>query len=174
MNCVVVSSIDGWHEGEIVSGNALEVARSKGVTLLLVEPELLRRSAFAGWSKRSYGVGWVYSNQQSSRGCPLMLHASPQFTLINWAACIVRDPELGPPGGSLRLAMDTAQQGAQATGILPETSPVRIAEVLEGVASVVVQGKARASIPADMFLAVQLYGMLSGARVRWFAMSQSQ
>lgn len=162
-------------EGELLAGNRAEVARSKGVVLLPVDVDVLRRSAFAGWAKRAFGRGWQYDPNKGSRGCPLMLHASPQFPIIHWAARIVRDPELGALNGSLRLAPDTAQLGAHAAGLAPESPPIQVVELppVDGTGGWIVGGRARATIPADMNLALQLYGTLAGARVQWFAASQS-
>lgn len=163
-------------EGELLTGNRAEVARARGVITLPVEADIIRRSAFAGWAKRAYGKGWQYTSHQGSRGCPIMLHASPQFPAIHWAARLVRDPALGEVGGSLRLATDTAQLGAHPTGMMPESGPVQASELgaPDGGGGWIISGRARANIPADMFLALQLYGTLAGARVQWFAVSQTQ
>jgi len=163
-------------EGEVLIDNRAEVARARGVATLPVVPELMKRGAFAGWAKRAYGRGWVFDPRRSSRGCPLMLHVTPEYPVIHWLARVVVDAELGSLGGTLRIASDTAQVGAHATGLMPETSPVSMLHLgpPDAGGGWFVGGRARADIPADMFLAVQLYGTLMGARVQWFAMSQSR
>ena len=162
-------------EGELLTGNRAEVARARGVVCLPVVPDAIRRSAFAGWAKRSYGSGWLYTSHQGTRGCPIMLHASPVLPIIHWKAQVAVDASLGTVGGTLRLAIDTAQLGAHPAGLMPESNPVVIGALGEPDArgGWIVGGRARANIPADMFLALQLYGALAGARVQWFAVSQT-
>lgn len=177
MSHVVVHDPNGVEpEGEVLVGNHAEVARSRGVVLLPLEQAVLKRSAFSGWARRAYGRGWMFDGRRSSRGCPLMLHVSPEYPLIHWVARIVVDAELGPLSGMLRLAADTAQMGAHATGLMPESPPVNVPDLgpPDANGGWFVGGSARANIPADMFLAFQLYGTLTGARVQWFAASQSR
>jgi hypothetical protein len=160
-------------EGKVLTGNAVAVAKSRGVVILPVEPDLIPRSAFAGWAKRCYGDGEHFAQMQSSRGCALALHAHPDFPTLHWAARIV--PFAPHIEGSLRIASDTAQLHSLACGIAPITSPVVLDKLGEEDAQGgwTVYGAAKATIPGDAYIAVQLYGMMTGARVAWFAISQS-
>jgi hypothetical protein len=162
-------------EGEILSGNAVGVAVARGVVVLPVEVDLLRRSGLSGWSKRSYGRGWKYDAIAASRGCPLVIHVAPQFPILEWRARLVVDGD-GPPHGALRFAADTASVNASATGIMPETGAVQMADLgaPDADGGWFIGGRGRASIPADLSLALQLYGQVGGARVSWFAVSQTR
>ena len=98
---VVVFDPEGIEpEGELLTGHKADVAKARGVVTLLVVPELMRRSAFGGWSTRSYGRGWQYDPAKGTRGCPLMLHVSPEFPLVHWVARLVIDPDLGSLRGA--------------------------------------------------------------------------
>jgi hypothetical protein len=175
-HAVIVHDPEGREpEGEVISGNAIGVAAARGVVLLPVEIDVLRRGGVSGWSKRVYGRGWQYDAIAAARGCPLVLHISPAYPLIVWVARVQADPA-GSLSGSLRLAPDTAQVGAGAIGLAPESSSVQLQTLgppdAEG--GWIISGRARASIPGDMFLALQLYGQVGGARVLWFAASQTR
>lgn len=164
-------------EGEILSGNAIGVAQARGLILLPVEIDVLRRGGLSGWAKRAYGRGWSYDAIVASRGCPLVLHVSPSFPLIVWCARVQStDPSGAGVSGALRLAPDTAQPGAGALGMSPETSPVQLPTLgpPDEDGGWTIGGRARASIPGDMFLALQLYGQVGGARVTWFTASQTR
>lgn len=173
-------------DGEVISGNAIGVAQARGVALLPVELELLRHGGVSGYSKRSYGRGWRYNPVGATRGCPLVLHVSAGFDALEWCARIL--PETPPPaaegevaeplplGGSIRMAPDTAQVGAGAIGISPETPAIQL-QLLgppDAAGGWTVTGRARMGITGDMFLALQLYGQMAGARVVWFAASQTR
>lgn len=162
-------------EGDVLSGNAIGVAAARGVVLLPVELDELRRGGVSGWSKRAYGRGWEYNAIAAARGCPLVLHISPQYPIIEWRARVQADPA-GSLSGSLRLAPDTAQPGAGALGLAPETPAVQLQTLgpPDEAGGWCIGGRARASIPGDMFLALQLYGQVGGARVLWFAASQTR
>lgn len=160
-------------EGRIITGNAYAVAKSKGVVMLPVEPALIHRSAFAGWAKRCYGDGIEFAGTHASRGCSLAMHAHPDFPTMHWAARVV--PVERRISGSLRLASDTTQLHSLAVGIAPISPPVVLDETSEPDehGGWTIFGTAKATIPGDAYIAVQLYGMLTGARVAWFAISQS-
>jgi len=176
MSHVVIFDPQGIEpEGEVLNGQAAEVAKARGVAMLPIVTPLLRRNAFAGWAKRAYGRGWKFDPTKSSRGCPLSLHADPQFPIITWTARIVRDDAMGDVSGTLRFAADTAQSNSLATGINNETPPVSIPALgaPDELNGWTIGGRARVSIPGDSFIAFQLFGQLSGARVEWFAASQT-
>lgn len=166
-------------EGEILTGNAIGVAKARGAVLLPVELDLLRRGGASGWSKRSYGRGWRYNAVAAARGCPLVLHMTAGFPVVEWVARVVADDPEGAPtntAGSLRLATDTAQAGASASGLAPDTSPVSIPALgaPDAGGGWTIGGRARAMVTSDMLLALQLYGQIGGARVLWFAASQTR
>lgn len=160
-------------EGRIITGNAVAVAKANGVVLLPVEPALIPRSAFAGWAKRCYGDGIEFAGTHASRGCTLAMHAHPDFPTMHWVARVV--PTERRVAGSLRLASDTTQMHSLAVGIAPISPPVVLDQLSEPDAhgGWTIYGTAKATIPGDAYIAVQLYGMLTGARVAWFAISQS-
>ena len=167
-------------EGEILSGNAIGVAQARDVVLLPVEYDLLRRGGVSGWSKRAYGRGWRYDAVSATRGCPLVLHVAADFPLIEWKARLQGEPG-GPTAGSLvtgslRMASDTAAAGGGALGMAPETASVQLQllEAPDAGGGWIIGGRSRAMIPGDMFLTLQLYGLVDGARVVWFAASQTR
>lgn len=162
-------------EGEVITGNAIGVAQARGVVLLPIELDMLRRGGLSGWAKRAYGRGWRYDAHAASRGCPLVLHISPEYPLIVWCARLQADPD-GFLSGALRLAPDTAQAGAGACGLAPQTPPVQLSALgpADEDGGWIIGGRALSSIPGDMFLALQLYGQVTGARVTWFAASQTR
>jgi hypothetical protein len=173
---VVVHDPEGVEaEGEILEGQRAEVARSRGIAVLPVVPALLRRNAFAGWARRAYGRGWRYDAARGSRGCPLTLHVAADHPTIHWTARIVRDETLGEPSGTLRFATDTAQISSSATGIINEENPPNLATLgaPDAHGGWTISGRAQANVPGDTFLAFQLFGQLAGARVAWFAASQT-
>lgn len=172
---VIYDSKGDLYEGEILSGNAVGVAAARGVALLPVETDILRRSGISGWSKRCYGRGWKYDAIAASRGCPLVLHVAQAFPILEWRARLIPDGD-GPPHGALRFAADTAAVNASPTGIMPETGAAQMAALgpLDDDGGWTIGGRARASIPGDMALALQLYGQVGGARVIWFAASQTR
>ncbi len=175
-HAVVIHDPEGREpEGEILSRNAIGVAHARGAVLLPVELDTMRRGGVCGWSKRHYGRGWQYDAVVASRGCPLILHVSPEYPVIVWCARLQADPD-GSVSGSLRLAPDTAQVGAGACGLAPENSAIQIQALgpPDQDGGWFIGGRSRASIPADMFLGLQLYGQVGGARVLWFAASQTR
>lgn len=166
-------------EGEIITGNAVGVARARGAVLLPIELDLLRRGGVSGWVKRSYGRGWRYDAVAAARGCPLVLHVTAGYPGIEWAARLQADDPAGAPvntAGSLRLAADTAQAGAQAAGISPDTSPVALPALgaPDKQGGWTIGGRSRLMATSDMMVGLQLYGQIGGARVIWFAASQSR
>lgn len=175
MHIVVLYDPSGKHaEGEILTANAAEVAKSRGVATLPIVPQLLRDNAFAGYAKRAYGRGWTFDAQKAGRGCPLALHVDAEYPTIHWAARILAD---GPAriDGTLRMATDTAQMNASAIGLAPKTAPIQLAALGDPDANGgwTIGGSATASIPGAMFIGLQLYGMAQNVRVLWFAASQS-
>lgn len=154
-------------EGDVLDGNAMRVAESKGVVLLPVEPELLQQGGGAGWVKRSYGRGWMFNPSIAGRGCPLALYFAAQYKRLYWKARLVATGE--EITGSLRLAMDTGQPGASACGFTPETSPVLMPSD-----SPIVGGSGVAMLNTDTWLGLMLYGMATGIAVEWFAISQAR
>ena len=178
MHVVVIEDLNGHeHEGKIATGNAGEVLATKPlIALLPVEPQLVMRGALAGWAKRCYGEGWKYDPMKAARGCPLVLHVLEGFPVINWIARVECDPECGRVSGTLRIASDTAQAGAHAAGLMPEGSSIDLTKLgdPDEHGGWFVAGRARMIIQGEQMLALQLYGMLSGARVRWFAASQTR
>ena len=68
-HAVIVHDPSGHEpEGEVISGNAIGVAVARGVVLLPVEIDALRRGGVSGWSKRAYGRGWKYDAIVAARG----------------------------------------------------------------------------------------------------------
>ena len=166
-------------DGEILTGNAIGVARARGVVLLPVELDVLRRGGVSGWSKRSYGRGWRYDAVAASRGCPLVLHMTAGYPVVTWVARLeATDPEGAPTNtaGSLRIAPDTAQVGASAAGLAPEASPIQIPSLgpPDAAGGWTIGGRSLASVSSDLMLGLQLYGQIGGARVLWFAASQTR
>jgi hypothetical protein len=92
---------------------------------------------------------------------------------MHWAARVV--PVERRISGALRLASDTTQLHSLAVGIAPTSSPVILDELgaPDAQGGWTIYGTAKATIPGDAYIAVQLYGMITGARVAWFAISQS-
>jgi len=179
-NAVVVYDArkGGLLEGEILSGNAIQVAVAEGVVLLPLEIDLIRRSGISGWAKRSYGRGWRYESIAGARGCPLVLHASMKYPVIEWVARLQMDEGVDRANvtGSLRFATDTSQIGAMPVGIAPETSAVQLAHLgdADEEGGWTLRGRGRMALTGDVMLALQLYGQVGGARVTWFAASQSR
>ena len=175
MHIVVLHDPSGKHaEGEILTANVAEVAKSKHVVTIPIIPQLLRDNAFAGYAKRAYGRGWTFDAQKAGRGCPLALHVDAEYPTLHWAARILIDGP-GRVDGTLRLATDTAQINASAIGLSPITSPIQLSTLGEPdeQGGWTIGGKATASIPGAMFIGLQLYGMAQNVRVLWFAASQS-
>lgn len=172
---VVFDPVGKEHEGEILSGNAISVAQARGVVLLPLELDALRRGGASGWVKRSYGEGWRYDPVMAARGCPLILFAEAAYPNLEWVARLQAELE-GGRCGSLRLATDTAQAGGGAAGLSPEAGPVQVQKLgdPDETGGWFIRGRARVMLPSDMFLALQLYGQVGGARVRWFAVSQTR
>jgi len=180
-NSVVVWDPSGdLPEGEVLVDNAIGVARSRGVVLLPLDTDELQRGGVSGWNKRCYGRGWRYGAIVAARGCPLVLHVGAGFSSIEWCARLVRDlpggDEPAPIVGMLRMAADTAQVGAGAAGLAAELGAVQLSELgaPDSGGGWIVGGRSRASITGDMFLALQLYGQIGGAKIVWFAASQSR
>jgi len=175
MHIVVLHDSSGkYAEGEILTANAAEVAKSKGVATLPIVPQLLRDNSFAGYAKRAYGRGWAFEAHKAGRGCPLALHVDAEYSTIHWAARLLVDGP-GRVDGTLRMATDTAQVNASAIGLSPLTAPIQLSALGEPDAQGgwTIGGSATASIPGAMFIGLQLYGMAQNVRVAWFAASQS-
>ena len=161
-------------EGEILSGNRLAVARSRGVITLPVDVPLLRSGALSGYARRCYGRGWRYDANRAGRGCPLVLHASALYPMLHWVVRLVPDPEMQQRAGHLRVAVDTAQAGAQAAGLSPQGSPLdagRLGDPDEA-GGWSWSGESLVTLAGDQLLGLQLYGALSGVQVAWWAVSQ--
>lgn len=165
-------------EGEVLSGNAINVAKANGIVLLPLELDLLRRGGASGWSKRCYGKGWNYDRVVAARGCPLVLHVDPAFPLIVWVARLQADDPTNADGitGSLRLAGDTAQAGAHSAGSSPLNPPIQLHALgpVDAEGGWYIEGASRIGLGSDQMLGLQLYGQIGGARVRWLAASQTR
>lgn len=161
-------------EGEVLSGHRLAAARSRGVEALPVDVTLLRSGALSGYARRCYGRGWRYDANQSGRGCPLVLYASTQYPEIHWLVRLIPDPELHQRAGHLRVAVDTAQAGAQAAGLSPRGSPLNAGTLgdPDAAGGWSWRGESHVTLVGDQLLGLQLYGALSGLRVAWWAVSQ--
>lgn len=161
-------------EGELLSGQKLDVARSRGAVVLPVDPVLLRTGAMSGYAKRAYGRGWTYDANRPARGCPLILHADKGYPLLHWVVRLVPGEAGARRDGHLRVAMDTAQPGAVAAGLSPVEGPLNASTLgdPDEHGGWTWRGSSRVTLAGDQFLGLTLYGALSGLRVAWWAVSQ--
>lgn len=171
---VVFDPLGTEPEGEILSGNRIAVARSRGAVLLPIDVQLLRSGALGGYAKRAYGRGWSYDRHRPGRGCPMVLFASPAYPLIHWAVRLAQDPEGGRLEGHLRVAVDTAQAGARASGLTTDAGPLNVPTLgdPDEHGGWTWMGESKVTIPGEGLLGLQLFGALGGARVAWWAVSQ--
>ena len=113
MHIVVLHDPSGKHaEGEILTANVAEVAKSKHVVTIPIIPQLLRDNAFAGYAKRAYGRGWTFDAQKAGRGCPLALHVDAEYPTLHWAARELHGV-LCPPLGERAQLVDVAKHVGQ-------------------------------------------------------------
>ena len=180
-----------YWEGGLVDQEAVAPLKGRGVALLPVEEEYVGRTALGGWTKRSWGSGWPLSTGVPRMICPVMLYVvrgdgtSRSAERLNVVVRLVPEGaevlshmrEGGRLSGSLRVAADSGQPGAQAGGV--STAPDTICELSklgkpdEDDGWTVYLG-ARINSPVNGLLALSLYGSSPGLRVAWAAASQSR
>lgn len=172
--------------GTVIAANQFPQAAGEGVVILPIEPELLRLGGISGYVKREYGEGFVFDGPAASRGCPLVMSVAPDLRTLHWCARLVpevrrvqagQEPiEPAMPSGMLRFSSDTAQTGGGMIGLFSEDGPTPLHGLGEPDAAGgwIVHGKANINVVAATVAAFMLYGMSSGVRVRYLAVSQTR
>ena len=159
--------------GEIVEGKKAELLVAHGIPSLPVEPHLLSRNGASGWVNREYGKGAALEAIASRRACPIVLYVLPGYQQINWLARVIPASAEADVSGRLRLANDTAQVNVIKGGL----ATAQFAEVdgePDDEGGWTIAGSSRFNAGLEGFMGLCLYGTLSGARVLWFAVSQSR
>lgn len=164
-------------DGEVLEDNALKVFEARGGVALPVHVPLLGRNGVAGYVKRSYGRGIMFGMTANKRGCPVLLYAVKDCPVVHWAARLDAVAD-AVPDGRIRLVGDGTQVGAAiASGGVSSSAPtVEIAKLGEpdDGGGWIVRGQSRLVALSDGFVALGLYGAMTGVKVLWLAVSQSR
>lgn len=162
-----------FYEGELISGPMARSLRGEGVAVLPCDPDLVRRGGISGWSKRSFGAGYVYDSLMPRAGASVALMLAPDRTRICWAARLV--PTDGLRGGQLYFAGDPTQFGAGLAGLAGGTAVlIEHLDEPDAAGGWTIGGESRLTAIAGAAapLGVTLYGTARGIAVRWLAASQ--
>lgn len=164
-------------DGEVLTDNVLKVFEARGGVALPVHPPLLVKNGAAGWIKRSYGNGVMFGMTANKRGCPVVIYVTKDCPRIHWAARLGSVAD-AVPDGRIRLVGDGSQSGAAiSTGGVSSSAPTvevaKLGEPDDG-GGWIVRGESRLVALAEGFVALGLYGAMTGVKVRWLAVSQSR
>lgn len=185
MHRVVVWDPKGeFWEGSLVEERVARVLQERGVAMLPVVPELLRRAGVGGFHKRAWGSGWPLDFMAPRLVCPLTMFLSTALRTLHWVARLVPDDAHRQPAsegktftqGSVRLVGDSGQDHARMTTIANTTPAVDGAKLgkLDAEGGWTVGGDAEVNPSSDGFYGFGLYGTMPGVRVVWAAVSLTE
>lgn len=160
--------------GTILEDASAQKEAAEGLILLPCDPELIygqSASAAGGYVVRHWGLGVLYDGMRATRACPMLLHVFPGREWIHWAAMVKPD---GDMRGNLTLVTNTAAIASMKGGLAQVDRPPALEslELLDG--QEVIRGRCRIQVGAEGYLAMNLYGALTGTRVMWSAATQSR
>lgn len=160
-----------YWEGAIVEGQQVGALEARGVALLPCSPELFSTTAFAGYTKRSWGSGWPLDSAVPIPVCPLAIfYPGEPFRLLRWKARLVGKSGQGVP---LRMAAGVPM-GNTHRPVLHDagrTNVVDVASLKEPDAhgGWTVGGETMFNAGQAGFFSLALYGCAPGMRVAWVA-----
>lgn len=175
---VVWDPDEGYAEGEVVDGNvAYQLVATRRVAVLPVEPDLLLINAQSGFVVHHYGSGYAYDPAMPRIGSPIVLYMNPDYPYLNWAARLtVRGIVASAQRGALKFAADTGQRGTVLASGISEYAAAPHLETLgipDAHGGWTIYGRSRCNARLEGFTGFGLFGTLSGARVQWFALTQT-
>lgn len=168
--------------GSIVLPSEEQALRAHEVPTIPIQDTALGRHPLAGFAHRAYGArGHELPEAIPRVVCSLTLYALPGFRRIHWRAALRLAPGFtswADVEGSLRLGSDSSQPGAYPAGVSAVNNPQaritgRDLHLGEG-ADYLVGGDATHSPAGECYVGLCLYGAVRGARVAWFAVSQTE
>lgn len=176
MKVVVWDPSGAYPEGEFVDGQKAELlAFTPEVVALPAEPALMARNGAASWVRRAWGTGVRFDATTQRRGCGVALYVVGGHQTIHWTARIHAERPEARLAGMFRFGVDTSQAGTLLSGLGQDTPPVQLAELGEPdrFGGWTIGGRGRLISPAEGFMGLGLYGTMTGGRVLWLAVSQT-
>ena len=159
-----------YYDGALVERARAEQLRTRGCSVLPVDPDLFRQSGVGGYFRRAWGSGWPLDGTHPTMHAPMTLFCAERHVLLHWCARLVRDT-VDLTTGQLRIAGDPSQHMAgRLAGITPVDKPIDIkllGDAKRG--GWVVGGTAKLTVGAEGHYGVALYGYAPGLAVLWAA-----
>jgi hypothetical protein len=167
-----------YWEGALVDSKGMRELEERGAITIPTVPELSTRNAVAGFMKRSWGSGWKLPDVIPNRICPTILFTVPNLHVIHWRAKLVREPNAAHVNGTVRLTGDSAQIQASIGGMGQSSQNFVDLAKLNGADDPesegwFIGGQAPIAAQLEGYMGICLYGMGTGIRVAWLAVSQS-
>lgn len=184
---VVVEDRSGeWWEGSLVDGTRARQLEARGVVLLPTIPDLFRVSGVGAYHKRAWGAGLKLDRMTPRHVSPMTIYCSKEFTALHWRARLIPEPDLleklngegevVSPDGFLRIIYDPSQPLPYKLGLMSnemvDARSLTKNQLKDG--GFDIGGVAKINAPGDAHYGVALYGMMSGLRVAWSAVSQAK
>ena len=172
---VVIWDQLGVHpQGEIIRGTTTEINNLGGdLVCLPVEAGLLERSGAAGYVVRKFGHGVEFDANNRRFGCSISLYAFPGFRSLSWVARVL-PIGVDRPNGYLKLTGESGKPGGSSGGLVATEPPFQLsAAVPDHHGGWLIGGKAQLAIVQEGYLALALFGLMTGGRVEMLAVAQS-
>lgn len=162
--------------GTLLEAAPAQRAEMAGVVVLPVDPDLVPQRSMhplGGFTAREWGQGgWLFDKGAGERGCPMLLHAPPDRTFLNWA-CGVYVPDGASRPDRLQLAGDPTVSASFRSQGFQVLDPGHWESAPGATGHWILQGRSRFAAAEVSILALCLHGVARGARVLWSAVSLS-
>lgn len=176
MERVVIWDPSGAHlEGEVLKGLTTEQGLDERLITLPIHAELIDRCGAGGYVVRRFGKGVEYDANDRRFGCAISLYAFPGYRTLSWVARVVSTRGDAQIEGTLKLTGESGKPGGASGGLIATEPPFPLtASKLDASGKgVLIGGKAQLAIAQPGFLSLALFGLMTGGRVEWLAVSQS-
>jgi hypothetical protein len=158
--------------GDVIDGQqAIATAKQRRHVVLLPTDPSVYYSATPGFVYRPWGNGWEYDQVNPTRGCPMMIAATPELTWVYWAILALPIRKSEPMHGNLRLIANGASGGI---GVgLSQDVRLRSLQAYEvgPRGGVVAIGRCAVGVVSPGNLGLSVHGVGSNVRVLWSAVS---
>lgn len=177
MKIVVWDPSGAMPEGSIVTDLPALSLAAAGVVMLPVVPRLFESSGVGGYAKRAWGPGVELSQHMPRLSCPLTMYAAKELRGLHWVArlapiSVAPFPEVH---GQIRLTADGNQPGVLNASFQGGAHvDLKALGPIDARGGWTVGGHGIITPSGDGYTGFALYGVGSGLRVLWAAISQAE